>query len=187
MEHAAAPPLAHRSVLILGGARSGKSSYALDLAQRSAPSRLFIATAEAGDEEMAARIERHRAERGEGWTTIETTRDIVGALSHTHEGCVALIDCLTLWLANLALAGDDIAAEIDRLCGAVSALAAPVVFVSNEVGLGIVPETRLGREFRDWQGRLNQRMALACDAVVFIAAGLPIVLKPTPSPALVLR
>ncbi len=180
-------PIACRSVLVLGGARSGKSRYALQLAEQAARSRLFIATAEAGDEEMAARIARHRAERGEGWTTLETTRDLNGALKEARAGSVALVDCLTLWLANLAYAGDDIAAEIERLCDAVGPLAGPVVFVSNEVGLGIVPETPLGRDFRDWQGRLNQRMAAACAAVVFIAAGLPSALKPAAPPQLALR
>jgi adenosylcobinamide kinase/adenosylcobinamide-phosphate guanylyltransferase len=187
MSDASAFPFPCRSVLVLGGARSGKSRYALQLAEKSAPSRLFIATAKADDEEMAARIARHQAERGEGWTTIETARDLPRTLRNLRENSVALVDCLTLWLANLAFAGDDIEAEIERLCGIVPALAGPVVFVSNEVGLGIVPETRLGRDFRDWQGKLNQRMAAACDAVVFIAAGLPIALKPAQAPAFVLR
>jgi adenosylcobinamide kinase/adenosylcobinamide-phosphate guanylyltransferase len=173
--------------LVLGGARSGKSRYALELAERTASQRLFIATAAAADEEMAARIARHRAERGEGWTTLETTRDLNGALKGARAGSVALVDCLTLWLANLVFAGDDIGAEIERLCDSVGALAGPVVFVSNEVGLGIVPETPLGRDFRDWHGKLNQRVAAACDAVVFIAAGLPIALKPAPTPRLALH
>lgn len=180
-------PIVCRSVLVLGGARSGKSRYALELAEQTAPQRLFIATAAADDEEMAARIARHRAERGEGWTTLETTRDLNGALRNAHARSVALVDCLTLWLANLAFAGDDIGAEIERLCDGVGALGGPVVFVSNEVGLGIVPETPLGRDFRDWQGKLNQRMAAACDAVVFIAAGLPIALKPAPALRLALQ
>ena len=187
MPDASVSPIACRSVLVLGGARSGKSRYALELAERTARSRLFIATAEAHDEEMAARIARHRAERGDGWATLETTRDLNGALKNARAGSVALVDCLTLWLANLLFAGDDIGAEIERLCDSVRALSGPVVLVSNEVGLGIVPVTPLGRDFRDWQGRLNQRMAEACDAVVFIAAGLPIVLKPAPAPRLALQ
>jgi adenosylcobinamide kinase/adenosylcobinamide-phosphate guanylyltransferase len=187
MSNAVADPLSCRSVFILGGARSGKSRYALQLAERAAPSRLFIATAAPGDEEMAARIERHRAERGEGWTTLEAPRDLIGALAQARQGRVALVDCLTLWLANLVFAGDDVAAEVARLCDAVSSCAGPVVFVSNEVGLGIVPETPLGREFRDWQGQLNQGMAAACDAVLLIAAGLPIALKPASAPAITLK
>lgn len=187
MQTASSPPLACRSVLILGGARSGKSRYALDLAEKAASARLFIATASRGDAEMAERIRRHQTERGEGWTTLEVERDLVAALGEARAGRVVLVDCLTLWLANLAFAHGDIAAEIERLCDAVAALQGPVVFVSNEVGLGIVPETPLGRDFRDWQGRLNQAMAARCDAVLFIAAGLPIALKPAPALSLALR
>jgi adenosylcobinamide kinase/adenosylcobinamide-phosphate guanylyltransferase len=180
--------LACRSLLALGGARSGKSRYARVRAEAAAPARRFIATGSAGDEEMALRIARHRAERGEGWTTLEAPRDLVGALgAEAREGRSAVVDCLTFWLANLAFAGDDIAAETQRLCEAVHALAGPVIFVSNEVGLGIVPPTPLGRDFRDWQGRLNQEMAAACDAVVFIAAGLPMALKPAPALTIALR
>jgi adenosylcobinamide kinase / adenosylcobinamide-phosphate guanylyltransferase len=176
------------SVLTLGGARSGKSAYARRLAEASSPMRLFIATASAEDEEMAARIARHRAERGEGWTTLEVPHDLVGALeSEARKGKAIVVDCLTLWLANLAFTGADIAAETERLCRAVTTLRGPVVFVSNEVGLGIVPETPLGRDFRDWQGRLNQGMAAACDAVVFIAAGLTVPLKPAPALSITLR
>jgi adenosylcobinamide kinase / adenosylcobinamide-phosphate guanylyltransferase len=188
MQSASALSMECRSVLTLGGARSGKSSYALALAAAAAPSRLFIATGSAGDAEMARRIARHQAERGEGWTTLEAPRDLVGALvGEARDGRPIVVDCLTFWLANLAFAGDDVAAETKRLCDVVGALAGPAVFVSNEVGLGIVPETPLGRDFRDWQGRLNQQMAQACDAVVFIAAGLPIALKPAPALTIALR
>jgi adenosylcobinamide kinase / adenosylcobinamide-phosphate guanylyltransferase len=150
--------------------------------------RLFIATASAGDDEMEARIARHRAERGEGWTTLEVPRNLVGVLeSEAREDKAIVVDCLTFWLANLAFAREDIAAETERLCSAVADLCGPVVFVSNEVGLGIVPETPLGRDFRDWQGRLNQRIAEVCDAVIFVAAGLPVALKPAPTLAITLR
>jgi adenosylcobinamide kinase/adenosylcobinamide-phosphate guanylyltransferase len=177
-----------RCLLALGGARSGKSAYARKLAEAVAQERLFIATGVAGDEEIAQRIARHRAERGEGWTTLEAPRDLVGALAaETREGRALVVDCLTFWLANLAFAGDDIAAQTKLLCEAVGQLQGPAIFVSNEVGLGIVPETPLGRDFRDWQGRLNQQMAAACDAVVFIAAGLPMLLKPAPTPSIALR
>jgi adenosylcobinamide kinase/adenosylcobinamide-phosphate guanylyltransferase len=171
-----------RSVLMLGGARSGKSALAQNLVESAAPERLYLATAEAGDAEMAARIARHQAQRGSGWTTLEEPLALVGTLSAiARPGRRAvLVDCLTLWLSNLILAGKNVEAEISRLMQAIRALEGPTVFVSNEVGLGLVPETRLGREFRDWQGRLNREAAEACDAAVFVAAGLPTLLKPAP-------
>lgn len=170
-----------RSVLVLGGARSGKSAYAQSLAEAAAPERVYIAATEAGDAEMAARIARHRAERGHGWTTVEEPLALVEALAATaRPGRAALVDCLTLWLANLMLAGRAVEAEAARLCEGIGALKGPAILVSNEVGLGLVPETKLGRDFRDWQGRLNQEVASACDAVVFVAAGLPTLLKPAP-------
>ncbi|HLW93695.1 MAG TPA: bifunctional adenosylcobinamide kinase/adenosylcobinamide-phosphate guanylyltransferase [Roseiarcus sp.] len=182
------PLLECRSLLALGGARSGKSRYARLLAEAAAPTRLMIATASADDDEMAARIARHRAERGEGWETIEERRNLVEVLrANARRDRAIVVDCLTLWLANLAFAGCDVGVEMERLGEAVAALAGPVVFVSNEVGLGIVPETPLGRDFRDWQGRLNQRIAAACDVAVFVVAGLPIVVKPAATPRIVLR
>jgi adenosylcobinamide kinase / adenosylcobinamide-phosphate guanylyltransferase len=181
-------PLSCRSVLILGGARSGKSRYARTLAEATGPDRLFLATATAGDAEMVDRIARHRAERGEGWITREEPRDIVAALAaEAHPGRAVVVDCLTFWLANLMMADVDFEAEAATLVRAVAALKGPVVFVSNEVGLGVVPETPLGRAFRDAQGRLNQQMAEACDAVVFVAAGLPRLMKPAPAFVLALR
>jgi adenosylcobinamide kinase / adenosylcobinamide-phosphate guanylyltransferase len=188
MERASSPALESRSLLVLGGARSGKSRYARALAEEAKPDRLLIATAWAGDDEMAERIARHRAERREAWTTIEEQRDLVETLSReAREERATVVDCLTFWLANLALAGRDVALESRRLCQALPMLGGPVIFVSNEVGLGIVPETPLGRDFRDWQGRLNQELAAACDVVVFIAAGLPLVLKPASSATIALR
>ena len=178
-----------RSVLVLGGARSGKSAYAKNLAESAAPERLYLATAEAGDAEMAARIARHKAERGDSWTTVEEPLALAGTLhAVARPGRRAvLVDCLTLWLSNLMLAGRDVEAEISRLAEAIGALEGPAVFVSNEVGLGLVPETKLGREFRDWQGFANREVARACDAVVFVAAGLPALLKPAPRLNLRLR
>ena len=171
-----------RSVLVLGGARSGKSAYAQRLAEGAAAERVYCATAEAGDAEMAARIARHRADRGGGWTTFEAPLALAETLRvEARTGRVVLVDCLTLWLANLMGAGRDVEAEIDRLIAAIGALAGPAVLVSNEVGLGLVPETRLGRDFRDAQGRANQRAAATCDAVVLVAAGLPTLIKPAPS------
>ena len=137
---------------------------------------------------MAARIERHRAERGAGWTTLEEPLAIAAALdSEARVGRVVLVDCLTLWLANALFARRDVAAETALLCEAIGRLRGPAVFVSNEVGAGIVPATRSGREFRDWQGRVNQSVARACDGVVMVAAGLPTLLKPAPAPRLAWR
>jgi adenosylcobinamide kinase/adenosylcobinamide-phosphate guanylyltransferase len=178
-------PIRCRSVLILGGARSGKSGFAQSLAESTAPNRLFLATAQAGDDEMAARIARHRADRHEGWTTREEPLELVAALrAEARPDRVVLVDCVTLWLSNLIFSGRDMANEVAELRREISILAGPTIFVSNEVGLGIAPATPLGREFRDCQGRANQDLAEACDAVVFIAAGAPLVLKPAPRPRL---
>jgi adenosylcobinamide kinase/adenosylcobinamide-phosphate guanylyltransferase len=170
-----------RSILVLGGARSGKSSYAQSLAEAAAAERLYLATAEAGDAEMAARIARHKQTRGEGWTTREEPLAVVEALvAEARPGRIVLVDCLTLWVTNLVLSGRDVEAEVVRLAEAIASLGGPAVFVSNEVGLSLVPETRLGRDFRDLQGRANAAVARACDAVVFLAAGLPTLMKPAP-------
>ncbi|HTR12375.1 MAG TPA: bifunctional adenosylcobinamide kinase/adenosylcobinamide-phosphate guanylyltransferase [Roseiarcus sp.] len=177
-----------KSVLVLGGARSGKSAYAERLAEATAAERVYCATAEAGDEEMAARIARHRAERGAGWTTIEAPLALAEALAaEARPGRVLLVDCLTLWLSNLMLGGRDVEAEVGRLAEAIGALNGPAIFVSNEVGLGIIPNTKLGRDFRDAQGRANRYVAAACDVVVFLAAGLPTLMKPGNPPDLRLR
>lgn len=164
--------------LILGGARSGKSSRAQSLAEAAAPRRVFVATAEALDEEMESRISRHQEDRGEGWRTIEAPLDLVsviGEASHSDE--FVLIDCLTLWLSNLFHHDRDVEAETAALCEALRASPAQIALVSNEIGLGLVPETPLGRAFRDAQGRLNQKVAAVCDHVEFVAAGLPLKLK----------
>ena len=168
-----------RSLLVLGGARSGKSAYALKLAEAYSPERLYLATAAPGDEEMAARIARHRAERGRGWTTLEEPLEVARALrAEAGPGRVIVVDCLTLWLSNLMLAGRDPGSAVAALADAIRALAGPAILISNEVGMGIVPDHKLGREFRDWQGRANQEIAQACDAAILIAAGLPLRLKP---------
>ena len=180
MEQLDQTPARVRSLPVLGGARSGKSAYAQSLAECYGPERLFLATAEAGDEEMAARIARHQADRGQGWATLEEPLEVAWALgAEARPGRVVVVDCLTLWLSNLMLAGREPKAAIAGLAEAVGSLAGPAILVSNEVGLGIVPEHKLGREFRDWQGRANREVARACDAAVFIAAGLPVQLKPT--------
>jgi len=163
--------------LVLGGARSGKSVYAEALLE-SHPAPIYLATAEAGDAEMKERIARHRARRGAHWSTIETSHHLAASLLAAQEpGRPILVDCLTLWLSNLMGARDPIEIEVERLLSALSGLASPVVFIANEVGLGIVPDTPLGRAFRDHAGILNQRLAKLCQRVVFIAAGLPLVLK----------
>ena len=167
-----------KKYLILGGARSGKSARAQSLAENISQNRIYIATAEAGDEEMAARIARHQADRGNGWRTIEAPLDISDALGeHATPNSVCLVDCLTLWLSNLMHSERDAEAEIENLCSSILSAAGPTVLVSNEVGLGLVPETPLGREFCDAQGRLNQRVAAVCSGVEFVAAGLPLSLK----------
>lgn len=164
--------------LILGGARSGKSRRALTLAEQASAQCIFIATAEALDEEMATRISHHQAERGAGWETVEAPLDLVEAIAQaSRAGKVCIVDCLTLWLSNLMHHGRDIGDETERLCAELSQCVGEVILVSNEVGLGLVPETPLAREFRDAQGRLNQAIAAVCDTVEFVAAGLPIKLK----------
>jgi len=167
--------------LILGGARSGKSAYAERLAGLCAApeaERVYLATAEAGDAEMQARIEAHLARRGTGWRTVEAPLDLPGALGRARvDAGVVLVDCLTLWLSNLMLAGRDWEPEANALLEVLAGAGAPVVIVSNEVGLGLVPDTPLGRAFRDAQGALNRKIAQSCDYVAFVAAGLPLTLK----------
>ncbi|MEM8878057.1 MAG: bifunctional adenosylcobinamide kinase/adenosylcobinamide-phosphate guanylyltransferase [Pseudomonadota bacterium] len=166
--------------LILGGARSGKSSYAESVLERSPEPLVYIATAQAFDFEMQERITAHQQRRDARWTTVEAPLDLPNALKEAGQTPV-LVDCLTLWLSNLLLGEHDIEAASAQLATALTARTAKTVLVSNEVGMGIVPENALGRAFRDHQGILNQRMAKAADHVVFVAAGLPLVLKgPTP-------
>lgn len=170
-----------RSTLVLGGARSGKSRFAERLAVRSGLQKIYVATGAAFDAEMADRIAAHQHQRGDDWQTIEEQLDLAGVLAREcRPGRVVLVDCLTLWLSNLTFAEKNIADETAKLCDAVSELASACVFVSNEVGMGIVPDNRLSRSFRDAQGRLNQDIAQACSQVVFVAAGLPVLLKPNP-------
>jgi adenosylcobinamide kinase/adenosylcobinamide-phosphate guanylyltransferase len=171
---------------VLGGARSGKSTHAEKLASgtlfgASPRPAIYIATAEAGDVEMATRIMAHRARRGGTWTTVEEPLKLGEAIAvaAAHRQPV-LVDCLTLWLSNLMQAGADLDEAADRLMQAVDGLLSPLVFVSNEVGLGIVPNTPLGRTFRDAQGRLNMRMAERADRVILMTAGLPLTLKDRP-------
>ena len=138
-----------------------------------------MATAEARDTEMAERIAAHHARRGAGWRTLETPRDVVGALA-AHGTTPLLGECLTLWLSNALLAGEDVEAEIERLEAVLAKAAAPLVLVANEVGFGIVPDNALGRRFRDLQGLLNQRIAARADRVVLVVAGVPLTIKGSP-------
>ena len=165
--------------LILGGARSGKSRYAESLACARAPRRCYLATAEAGDEEMAMRIRQHRSSRDESWVTVEAPLDAPAAVAREAvAGSVVLVECLTLWLANLIAADKDIEAECTRLCAALLSAKGPVILVSNEVGHGIVPENALARRFRDEAGRLHQAVAAVAGEVVLMVAGLPLTVKP---------
>ena len=170
-----------RRALILGGARSGKSSYSLELARHFPPPRLYLATAEAGDEEMADRIARHRRGRGEGWDTREAPLELAEAIAQAQGRYqVILVDCLTLWLSNWLLRGGDHAglkAVCLELVATLKQASTPTILVSNEVGWGIVPENPLAREFRDWAGWLHQQLAAAADLVVLLVAGLPLTLK----------
>ena len=163
--------------LVLGGARSGKSRYAESLITAHPPPWVYVATAEALDDEMRARIADHRARRGADWRVVEAPRDLAGALMGLGEGGAVLVDCLTLWLTNLMLADADLESESTRLQTALADIAVPVVLVSNEVGFGIVPDNALARRFRDAQGWLNQRMAAVAARVVLMVAGLPLVVK----------
>jgi len=174
-----AAPGSTRLTLVLGGARSGKSRYAESLVTALPAPWIYVATGEARDAEMAERIAAHQARRGAGWRTLETPRDVVGALT-AHGTTPLLVDCLTLWLANALLASADVDAEIEHLEVALEQAAAPLVLVANEVGFGIVPDNALGRRFRDLQGLLNQRIAARADRVVLVVAGLPLTIKGSP-------
>jgi adenosylcobinamide kinase/adenosylcobinamide-phosphate guanylyltransferase len=163
--------------LVVGGARSGKSRLAEGLVRAAGLPLTYIATAQAWDDEMAARIAQHREDRGGDWQTVEAPRDLCGALA-VARGAV-LVDCATLWLTNVMLGDGDLGTEVAAVLAALQAHPGPVVVVSNEVGWGIVPENALARRFRDEQGRLNQQIAAVADLVVGVMAGLPMVLKGT--------
>ena len=171
--------MAARTTLILGGARSGKSRRAQALAESFGPRRVFVATAEPFDAEMRDRIARHREERGEGWRTVEAPLELPASLeaSAADRPHALLVDCLTLWLSNLMLGEHDVEAASGRLLGVLERLPLPVVLVSNEVGSGLVPETPLGRRFRDEQGRLNRRVADVCERVELVVAGQPLTIR----------
>ncbi len=163
--------------LVLGGAASGKSTFAEGLVLRSGRPRAYLATAQTFDDEMRAKVERHQTMRGDGWRTIEAPLDLAPALAGARADEAVLLDCATMWLSNHMLAESDFAAAETALFAALTQCAAPVVVVSNEVGLSVVPENALARRFREAQGRLNQRLAAEASLVVNIIAGLPQVLK----------
>ena len=169
-------------LLVIGGARSGKSSFALDLCNNLEGKRYFIATAQAFDDEMEDRIKRHQVERGNEWETIEETVDICERVKEIDsDDAIVLIDCLTLWLSNLYMKYesdvDRVYDDIEKLISTVSKIKGRVVLVSNEVGMGIVPENKLARLYRDASGTMNRKIAEKSDKVVINFAGLPMVLK----------
>lgn len=168
------------STLVLGGARSGKSRYALALGERSAATgeRVFVATAVRSDDEMSARIDKHQADRGAEWRTVEEPVELARVISeHCTADSVVVVDCLTLWLNNVMLHGRDIGSELEALVYGIDSANGELVIVSNELGLGLVPDTPLGREYRDWHGAMNQRVATVCDSVLLMVAGVPMTVK----------
>lgn len=163
---------------VIGGARSGKSRHAQMLAESLADDRVFIATAQALDAEMTDRIARHRADRDPSWQTVECPIALAEAVAQAGaRRRVLLIDCLTLWASNLLVGNADADAATDALIAAMAAAPCPIVLVANEVGMGIVPDNALARQFRDLAGRLNQRVAAAAGQVTLMVAGLPMRVK----------
>ncbi len=164
--------------LVLGGARSGKSNFAESLARKTSFKRFYLATSQAFDHEMEDRIAKHQTSRGGDWQTIEEPLDIVHILEkEAASDRVILVDCLTLWISNLMMAEKDLEKAFSLLCQGLETLKGPVIFVSNEVGQGIVPDNKMARDFRDHAGQLHQRIAAAANNVYFITAGLPQKLK----------
>jgi len=166
--------------LVLGGAASGKSRFAQGLAEQQPGSLLYVATAQAGDDEMVVRIARHRQNRGERWRTLETPLDLTVVVPAAVGHGAVLVDCVTLWLTNLLLVSESpeaIWSAVDAFIDVLAGLPAPIILVSNEVGQGIVPEHPLARTFRDLAGQVNQRLATRADRVWLVTAGLPMQLK----------
>lgn len=165
-------------MLVLGGARSGKSRYAQGLAEASGGRLVFIATAQAFDDEMTDRIRRHQADRDGRWMTVEASVDLAGAIGAADgEDAVVLVDCLTLWASNLLLGEEDAEARLAQLLAALNRARGQVLLVANEVGLGIVPDNALARAFRDLAGTINQRVAAVVHRVHMTVAGIPIIVK----------
>ena len=170
-------PEGHGLTLVIGGARSGKSRHAETLVGQYASPHAYIATAQAFDDEMRARIDEHRARRSADWQTIDAPFELVSALNDVPDRQSVLIDCLTLWLTNVMLAERDVDEESRQLADVLAKPRGPWFVVSNEVGLGIVPDNPLGRRFRDAAGRLNQMVAERASSVIFMVAGLPMKVK----------
>ncbi len=170
----------HSLVLILGGMRSGKSRRAEELAAASGLAPVYLATAVAGDAETESRIAAHRARRGENWRTVEVPVELAAAISReARPDRILLVDCLTMWLTNLLMAEMEVAAACDRLEEALRDRRGPILLVSNEVGLGVVPAAPLSRRFLDHAGNLHRRLAALADRVELVVAGLPLALKPS--------
>lgn len=172
------------STLIIGGCRSGKSGHALYLADTAGLSRkLFIATCVPQDPEMQQRVEQHQLERGPEWQTVEAPVAITNTIAEYEQKTqLMVVDCLTLWMSNIMLShqkDDEIHYAIDALCRKIEQLTIPIIIVSNEVGAGIVPENDLARRYRDLVGRVNQRVAAACQQVIWMIAGIPVSIKPS--------
>jgi adenosylcobinamide kinase/adenosylcobinamide-phosphate guanylyltransferase len=176
-----------RIALVTGGCRSGKSAYAQEIAESFPPTRLYVATCPAIDDEMRERIEVHRrAREGRGWETVEEQVDLAGVLGHCSQYNVVLVDCVTLWVNNLMyhaereggiLGEEQIAEASGRVLEATARCRAAVVFVTNEVGMGIVPDNAQARRYRDLVGRANQVIAAGADSVTLVACGIPLQLK----------
>jgi adenosylcobinamide kinase/adenosylcobinamide-phosphate guanylyltransferase len=168
-------------ILITGACRSGKSTFALRLAERDYGRRMYLATAEALDDEMRERIKEHRKKRGGAWRTVEEPVEIAKVLKECGDDAdVIVLDCVTLWISNLMmknLESDRILSLVDELLDVVTDISSDVVFVTNEVGWGIVPDNRLARDFRDSAGAVNQKIAHAADAVVLLVSGIPLTIK----------
>ncbi|NNE89093.1 MAG: bifunctional adenosylcobinamide kinase/adenosylcobinamide-phosphate guanylyltransferase [Silicimonas sp.] len=167
-----------KSILITGGARSGKSRFAEELVSGQSSALFYIATAQAFDAEMEARIAAHRARRGSEWTTVHAPLDLTAALEESDGKGPRLVDCLTLWLSNLMHAERDVNAEVEALAQACARQTSPVTFVTNEVGGGIVPENALARRYRDAAGEMNQKLAAAVDEAYLVVSGCPVRIKP---------
>ncbi|MBV1700576.1 MAG: bifunctional adenosylcobinamide kinase/adenosylcobinamide-phosphate guanylyltransferase [Hyphomicrobiales bacterium] len=176
------------SLLVMGGAKSGKTAFAQHLAESAGLQPVYIATAQAFDGEMTTRIARHKAARGSQWSLLEEPLELAQIITEAaHEDRILLVDCATLWLSNWMLAGRDTDAGTDVLAQALAKVRGPVIMVSNEVGHAIVPDNALARAFVDAQGHLNQALARASEGVVQVVAGLPYWLKPAPSVQMLFR
>lgn len=166
-----------RVTFVFGGAASGKSEFAEDLVINAGKPKVYLATSQVFDHEMQTKVDIHKSRRNSGWTTVEEPLALAPALANLPPDAICLLDCATMWLSNHLLNNSDLRTEQDRLVDAIANCPADLVIVSNEVGMGIVPDNTLSRQFREAQGRLNIALAKAADTVVFVAAGLPLVMK----------